>query len=95
MEKNNKECDFCGITATYLCFKCIHYFCDSCYIFMHYKQKNLNHKKEIIEPNIPIDLKCQYHPINPITLFCLDEKGNTINYLLIINYRALLLLLYL
>ena len=74
MEKNKnkiKECDICGINATCLCFKCILYFCDSCYKFVHDKQKNSNHKIESLDPYIPIDLKCSEHPINPITLFCL------------------------
>ena len=81
MEKNKKlikECDICGINATSLCFKCIQYFCESCFKLIHDKPKNANHQKEIIDPYIPIDLKCLDHPIYPITLFCLDEKGNII-----------------
>ena len=78
MEKNKniKECDICGVNATCLCFNCLKYFCESCYKFIHDKQKNCNHKKEQIDPYVPIDLKCPEHPINPITLFCLDDKGN-------------------
>ena len=82
MDKNKKlikECDICGTNATSLCFQCLLYLCDSCYKFIHDKQKNSNHQKELIDPFVPIDLKCQDHPLNPITLFCLDEKGNIIN----------------
>jgi len=77
MEKSKnkiKECDICGTNATCLCFKCILYFCDSCYKLIHDKQKNANHKKELLDPYMPIDLKCPDHPIIPITLFCLNEK---------------------
>lgn len=77
MEKNKskiKECNICGTNATCLCFKCILYFCDSCYKLIHDKQKNANHKKEPLDPYIPIDLKCPDHPIIPITLSCLNEK---------------------
>ena len=82
MEKNKKlikEYDICGINATCLCFECIQYFCESCFKLIHEKQKNSNHQKEIIDPYVPIDLKCQIHPKNPLSLFCLDEKGNIIN----------------
>jgi len=85
MEKNKKtaikECDICGANATNLCYQCILYFCDSCYKLIHDKKKNANHKKESLDPYIPIELKCQEHPKNPISLFCLDEKGNYFNYL--------------
>ncbi len=78
IKKQIKECDICGENATSLCFKCIQYFCDSCFKLIHIKQKNLNHQKESIYSYVPIDLKCKEHPINPISLFCLDEKGNNI-----------------
>ena len=83
MEKNKniKECDICGVDSTCLCFNCIQYFCESCYKYIHDKQKNSNHKKESIDPYVPIDLKCPEHPIIPITLFCLDEKGNQTLYI--------------
>ena len=82
MEKNKniKECDICGANATCLCFNCIQYFCESCYKYVHDKQKNSIHKKEQIDPYVPIDLKCPEHPINPLVLFCLDEKGNKVLY---------------
>ena len=82
MDKKNKklikECDICGENATCLCFKCIQYFCESCFKLIHDKKKNSNHQKEPIDPFVPIDLKCPDHPINPITFFCLDEKGKYI-----------------
>ena len=78
MEKKNneiKECEICGSNATSLCFKCLFYFCDSCYKLIHDKQKKSNHQKKIIDPYVPIDLKCNDHPGNSLSLFCLDEKG--------------------
>ena len=76
MEKN---CDICGTNANCLCFNCINYFCDSCFKLIHDKQKNSNHKKEKIDPYIPIELKCKEHPKIPLNLFCIDEKGK-LNY---------------
>ena len=88
MEQQNKnkikECDICGLNATCLCFKCIQYFCESCFKLIHDKQKNSTHKKEPLDPYIPIELKCQDHPIIPITLFCLDEKGKIILFFILI-----------
>ena len=78
-DKNLKKiCDICGANTTSLCFKCIQYFCDPCYKLVHYKQKSSEHIKEPLDPYIPIDLKCPIHPNNPITLFCLDDKGKKI-----------------
>ena len=42
------------------------------------KRQNLIIKKKIDYFN-PIDTKCPDHPAVPINLFCLDEKGKTIN----------------
>ena len=77
-EKSNqklKECDICGENGTSLCFKCMQYFCDSCFKLIHDKPKNAQHKKELIDPYVPIDLRCQTHPLIPLNLFCLEEKG--------------------
>ena len=74
-QKNCKICEICGITATCLCFKCIMYFCDSCFILIHNKEINKTHKKETIDYFVPFDLKCPDHPKNPVNLFCDDEKG--------------------
>ena len=76
-QKQIKECDICGADATCLCFKCINYFCERCYKLIHDLQKNSNHKKEMIDHFVPIDLKCPEHPTIPINLFCLDEKGKS------------------
>ena len=73
-EKSIKECDFCGKNATSLCFKCLQYFCNECYKYIHDKQMHSNHKKEEIDIYVPIDLKCQDHPEIPLNLYCLDEK---------------------
>ena len=74
-KKNIKTCEICGNDATSLCFKCISYFCDSCYKFIHDKKINSNHKKEKIDYFVPIDTKCPDHPKDRINLFCVDEKG--------------------
>ena len=74
-EKKLKECDICGAHATSFCLECINYLCDSCYKFIHDKQKNSNHKKESIDPYMPIEIKCPDHPKDRVNLFCVDEKG--------------------
>ena len=74
-----KECEFCRTNATCLCFKCSNYFCDKCFKVIHGLEKNANHKKENIDYYVPIDIKCQYHPLNPLNLFCVDEKGKIKN----------------
>jgi len=77
--ENIKLCDICESNATCLCFQCNNYFCEICYKMIHDKKKNNNHKKENIDPFIPIELKCPIHPQNPMNLFCVNEKGNYIN----------------
>ena len=72
-----KECEICKSNATCLCFQCIFYFCDSCFKLIHDKQANSTHKKEIIDPFAPIDIKCPYHVKYPIDYFCIDEKGKS------------------
>ena len=78
MEKGNliKNCDFCDKSATCLCFKCNNYFCDNCFKIIHNLPNYSQHKKEIIDPFVPIDVKCPIHPQDRMNLFCLDEKGN-------------------
>ena len=83
MENKNKfrlikECEICGKNATCLCFICINYYCDKCYKMNHDNEKNAQHKKEGIDPYVPIDLKCTEHPNVPLNLFCVDEKGKNI-----------------
>ena len=71
-----KKCYICESYADNLCFECVNYYCDACYKLVHEKKKGSNHKKEQIDPYVPIDIKCSLHPKNPISLFCLEEKGN-------------------
>ena len=72
-----KECEICKSNATCLCLKSYSYFCDSCFKLVHDKEVNSNHKKEIIDPFVPIDIKCSEHDRHPMDLFCVDEKGKT------------------
>ena len=72
-----KECEICKSNATCLCLKSYSYFCDSCFKLIHDKQVNSNHKKEIIDPFVPIDIKCPEHDKYSMDLFCIDEKGKT------------------
>ena len=80
-QKNYKQCDMCkGVEASSLCPQCFSYYCDDCYKPVHNRQNNKAHKKEKIDYNVPIDTRCPEHTTIPINLFCLDEKGNYINY---------------
>ena len=72
-----KKCEVCEIDATCLCFECLNYFCESCFKLIHDKKKT-HHKKEKIEPYIPVDIKCPEHPRIIMDLFCSDEKGKII-----------------
>ena len=76
MIKNIKECEFCNSNSTCLCMKCYSYFCEHCFKVIHDLRKDPNHKKEKIDPFVPIDLKCPDHPRYPMDLFCIEEKGN-------------------
>ena len=53
---------------------CYNYYCDSCFKFVHEKRK-LNHKKDKIDPYLPIDFKCPKHQRGLLDLFCIEEKG--------------------
>ena len=77
-DKLLKECEICQSNATCLCFKCISYFCESCFKFVHEKKVNSHHKKESIDPFVPIDVKCPTHEKYPMDFFCVDEKGKSI-----------------
>ena len=70
-----KVCEICKNKADFLCFECNFYLCESCYKFIHDKQANSKHKKEIIDPLVSIDLKCPEHPKDSMSLFCIDDKG--------------------
>ena len=87
-----KKCVFCLLEATCLCYKCLEYYCDSCYNIAHKSEERKNHKKEKIDYYVPMDMKCPEHNLIPISLFCVDEKGNKIKFLNF-DYRALLCLL--
>ena len=76
--KNIKLCEMCDSNATCLCFKCNNYFCENCFKIIHDLKNNISHKKEKIDPFIPIELKCHIHPQNPMSLFCINEKGKYI-----------------
>ena len=74
-EKQIKYCDFCAIkNATCLCFKCNNYYCDNCFKIIHDLRKDQEHKKEILDIFVPIELKCSKHSQILNNLFCLDEK---------------------
>ena len=92
-DKITKHCHICGLIATSLCYNCMQYFCESCFKLIHDIQNNSKHKKESIDFYVPIDLRCQEHPLIPLNLFCLEERGNyfykSYNY----NIRTLLCLL--
>ena len=47
--KNNKYCQICGELALNLCYDCVMYLCDSCFKFIHNKNKNIKHKTEKID----------------------------------------------
>ena len=70
-----KKCDICGDNANSLCFKCLQYFCDSCFKIAHKSEEKKSHSKEKIDYFCPIDTKCSIHKTHPMDLFCLDEKG--------------------
>ena len=78
-----KLCEICGETAKNLCLSCSNYYCELCYKFVHEKKKNINHKKEVIDPFIPFDTKCPEHPKVPINLFCEDDQGMIIIFFLL------------
>ena len=78
MEKNIqliKKCEICTSYANSLCYECLNYYCDTCNKYIHEKDSNSSHKKEQMDPFVPIDLKCSLHSKSPLNLFCLEEKG--------------------
>ena len=72
--QNIKECEYCEASSSCLCFDCLEYYCEDCFKMVHSKPKKSKHKKEEIDPYIPLDLKCPEHQKVPYNLFCLDEK---------------------
>ena len=75
-KSNIKKCDYCKKEPTSLCYKCMFYFCDSCFKTAHNKEETQSHIKEKIDYYyVPIDLRSPEHNLNPMNLFCVDEKG--------------------
>ena len=75
MKQNKQQCNFCKEDSTCLCYKCLNFYCDSCFKFAHNKEQFQSHKKDEIDNEIPIKLRCQEHNLCPMNLFCVDEKG--------------------
>ena len=73
-----KKCDFCKAKPTCLCFKCMFYFCDSCFQTAHKNDETKSHTKEKIDYFCPIDIRCPIHKLYPNELFCIEEKGKLI-----------------
>ena len=71
----DKKCELCEENATNLCYKCMSYFCEPCFKLIHEKKNKKSHQKELIDPFVQINMKCPDHPLNPLTLFCINEKG--------------------
>ena len=71
---NQILCELCEENSKNLCLTCNSYFCENCFNFVHQKKKNLGHKKEEIDPYVPIETKCSKHQNSPINLFCLNDK---------------------
>ena len=91
MDLKIKRCEVCKTDATCLCFKCMTYFCDSCFKLAHNNEEYKSHKKEKIELFVPIDLKCPEHKLYPMDLFCTNDKGNIFLLFIIFYYRIMLL----
>ena len=96
LEKQFKDCDICYSKATCLCFKCNNYFCERCFKLIHDVKNDPTHKKESIDPFIPIELKCPIHPQDRMNLFCVNENGKYIDldkYLSLELYRNMLFIM--
>ena len=89
----DKKCEICEEKATNLCLKCMSYFCDSCFKFVHDKKNKKDHQKELIDPIAPINMKCPEHPLNAITLFCINESGKLYYINTIFIFRIMLCIL--
>ena len=76
VKSNIKKCDICKGEASSLCFKCMNYYCDSCFKISHSKEETQLHKKEKMDLYAPIDVRCPEHNLIPMNLFCVDDRGN-------------------
>jgi hypothetical protein len=83
-QTNYKHCEICNNEATCLCNNCNNYYCDECFNFVHKNNFRKEHKKNKIDYFVPMDTKCQEHPLHPMDLFCADEKGKKIKIILFI-----------
>ena len=70
-----RKCEICKEKASCMCFDCSFYLCDNCFQFIHEKEANSEHRKEVIEPFISSNIRCPVHPKIPMNLFCKEEKG--------------------
>ena len=64
------------------------YYCDSCYKLIHNIKENKNYKKGKIDYFLPIATRYPEHPKILLDLFCIDEKGMFLIY--IIKYLIIL-----
>ena len=48
---------------------------ERCYKLIHDVKNDPTHKKENIDPFIPIELKCPIHPQDRMNLFSVNDKG--------------------
>ena len=73
-------CDTCegeDIPAHFFCTQCNKYYCKDCEADFHSRGNFSKHNRRLIPSNFG-RLNCISHIDSPITLFCLDDNGNTI-----------------
>lgn len=78
-----KKCELCLSEATCLCYECMTYYCDSCFILVHKNEERKSHEKQKIDCFVPVEVKCPEHKLVPLNLFCVDDKSNLYNFLII------------
>ena len=87
MKSNLRKCEICEEEASNICYQCNMYLCEKCFKFIHEKKPKSQHKKEVIDLFVPINIKCSLHSEDNINLFCIDEKGMQIILLLILFFQ--------
>ena len=75
MEDKEISCELCKNPASNICYDCSFYLCDSCFDYLHIKKVNSEHKKEKIEPIIPINIKCTKHQKMPLSFYYIEENS--------------------
>ena len=70
------KCEICLNDATCICYKCMSYYCDTCFKSVHNNEERKAHAKETIDLYVTINIKCPEHNLYPNQLFCLEEKSN-------------------